>query len=336
MIFSVALIHVLCQPRPSNWAPRLYSTPSTTEEQSLRLGGSEEIALLLAAGVLIATPCNHAIKNLFKKKKTSLYGDGANPSLRRSSSVENGEDAEQNGGPAVILHEAEVNSDKEPASPTSPTAREAAALAIAAGATGLTVICEQDDGEEEEDDDAEDGEGSKKDDEAGEEEDDEEESKQKLITEGDDEAAVDGDDDDDDDDVSRDGVMLLLEDDDDENENGDGCTGEVEENDEDKEDDAAQYDGGGEEDLGGAGGADGDANQGREVIDMVEEKKVEKVKVKVKKAKAGKVAIAVAVAEGLSDPFSDQGDGGGGNVGNQAQEHGRDEDDVFEPLDEED
>ncbi|XP_005098754.1 uncharacterized protein LOC101860571 [Aplysia californica] len=146
LIFSVALIHVLCQPRPSNWAPRLYSTPRMGEEQSSRLGGSEEIALLLAAGVLIATPCNHAIKNLFKKKKQG-FGDGSSSSVRRSSSREE-EEYDQNGGPAVILHEAEVSAGwgEDVGNRGS---RDVSDVALTVGA-GLTVISEGDNAEEEE------------------------------------------------------------------------------------------------------------------------------------------------------------------------------------------
>lgn len=101
LIFSVALIHVLCQPRPVNWAPKV-DTVTPEIEPVPKLGGSEDIALLLAAGVLIATPCNHAIRNLFKKKRR--YGD--------SGGFKHGSQKcqyEQNGGPAAILHESEVN-----------------------------------------------------------------------------------------------------------------------------------------------------------------------------------------------------------------------------------
>lgn len=106
LIFSVALIHVLCQPRPINWMPKLTWTKS--EEEILpKLGGSEEIALLLAAGVLIATPCNHAIRNLFKNKKQT-FGEGSN--VRRESQRDGDDQFEQSSGePSVILHEAEVS-----------------------------------------------------------------------------------------------------------------------------------------------------------------------------------------------------------------------------------
>ncbi|BFZ08986.1 hypothetical protein BsWGS_12025 [Bradybaena similaris] len=101
LIFSVALIHVLCQPRPVNWAPKV-DTVTPEIEPVPKLGGSEDIALLLAAGVLIATPCNHAIRNLFKKKRR--YGD--NGGFKHGSQKSQ---YEQNGGPAAILHESEVN-----------------------------------------------------------------------------------------------------------------------------------------------------------------------------------------------------------------------------------
>ncbi|XP_059177584.1 uncharacterized protein LOC131956954 [Physella acuta] len=139
LIFSVALIHVLCQPRPTNWAPQLTS-PKAEEQAVPRLGGSEEIALLLAAGVLIATPCNHAIKNLFKRRKQE-YGEN----MLRSGQREQGERSEM---PSLILHEAQVNAgwaeDNSNAGASTP---EAAVCPSSA----LTVIKESDDESSEED-----------------------------------------------------------------------------------------------------------------------------------------------------------------------------------------
>ncbi|KAK6993978.1 glycine-rich domain-containing protein 2 [Biomphalaria glabrata] len=143
LIFSVALIHVLCQPRPQNWAPQL-STPKGEEQVLPRLGGSEEIALLLAAGVLIATPCNHAIRNLFKKKKQD-YGEGT--SVMRTSQRDQDERFEHSGRPPVILHEAEVSAgwSEEWSGNNSGVSSAEAAVGMAAG---LTMIKESEDDKE--------------------------------------------------------------------------------------------------------------------------------------------------------------------------------------------
>ena len=167
LIFSVALIHVLCQPRPSDWAPNLCSPPRVApgedqpaQSQLPRLGGSEEIALLLAAGVLVATPCNHAIRNIFKRKKQQFAGTGLSldiGGLRRQSSRSKDQDEEYelNGGPAVILHEAEVSAGW--GEDTAGAVAAAAALEVAetsvttpTGGAPLTVIQEDDQDSDEE------------------------------------------------------------------------------------------------------------------------------------------------------------------------------------------
>ncbi|GFR81235.1 glycine-rich domain-containing protein 2 [Elysia marginata] len=170
LIFSVALIHVLCQPRPADWAPRLSSPPRVppgedqpAQAQLPRLGGSEEIALLLAAGVLVATPCNHAIRNLFKRKKQQFAATGLSldvGGLRRqnSRSKEQEEDYELNGGPAVILHEAEVSAgwgEEVAGVVAAAAAMEVAEATVTTpttptGGAPLTVIQEDDQDSEEE------------------------------------------------------------------------------------------------------------------------------------------------------------------------------------------
>lgn len=105
LVFSVALIHVLCQPRPLNWAPKLESAKQE-EEPVPKLGGAEDITLLLAAGVLIATPCNQAIRNLFKKKKQQKLGDDF---ILRQNNQREADEYEQNNGPSVILHEVDAS-----------------------------------------------------------------------------------------------------------------------------------------------------------------------------------------------------------------------------------
>ncbi|GFO43937.1 glycine-rich domain-containing protein 2 [Plakobranchus ocellatus] len=167
LIFSVALIHVLCQPRPADWNPRLSSPPRAppgedqpAQSQLPRLGGSEEIALLLAAGVLVATPCNHAIRNLFKRKKQQFAGAGMGGigadvvGLRRQSSREKDQEdeCELNGGPAVILHEAEVSAgwgEEVAGAVAAAAALEITESTMSAAGKGLTVIQEQEDDVEE-------------------------------------------------------------------------------------------------------------------------------------------------------------------------------------------
>ncbi|RUS76067.1 hypothetical protein EGW08_016171, partial [Elysia chlorotica] len=167
LIFSVALIHVLCQPRPADWAPNLSSPPRVAsgedqpaQPQLPRLGGSEEIALLLAAGVLVATPCNHAIRNIFKRKKQQFASAGLSLDLtglgrQTSRSKDQEEEFELNGGSAVILHQAEVSAGwgEEAAGAVAAAAAVEVAEAVTTptGSGGpLTVIQEDDQDSEEE------------------------------------------------------------------------------------------------------------------------------------------------------------------------------------------
>ena len=70
LVFSVCLLHVFLQPRPANWEPG----ESLVPEQRFRSRGNrrvrhinaESVALIMAAGLLMATPSNHFIRKRMK------------------------------------------------------------------------------------------------------------------------------------------------------------------------------------------------------------------------------------------------------------------------------
>ena len=70
LVFSVCLLHVFLQPRPANWEPG----ESLVPKQRLRSRGTrrvrhinaESVALIMAAGLLMATPSNHFIRKRMK------------------------------------------------------------------------------------------------------------------------------------------------------------------------------------------------------------------------------------------------------------------------------
>ena len=64
--FSVALLHVLCVPRPSNWGPGKSLKPkvSTRGNRKIKRFPDEDMAFMTAAGLLYLTPSNHYIYHI--------------------------------------------------------------------------------------------------------------------------------------------------------------------------------------------------------------------------------------------------------------------------------
>ena len=64
--FSVALLHVLCVPRPSNWKPGRSLSPKKSTRRGdkyIERFPDETMAFMTAAGLLYLTPSNHYIYN---------------------------------------------------------------------------------------------------------------------------------------------------------------------------------------------------------------------------------------------------------------------------------
>ncbi|XP_041349650.1 uncharacterized protein LOC121368951 [Gigantopelta aegis] len=60
--FSVALLHVLCQPHPKGWKP---GEPDNLEtNRNMRGVAAENLALVVACGFMIATPCNFYLRSV--------------------------------------------------------------------------------------------------------------------------------------------------------------------------------------------------------------------------------------------------------------------------------
>ncbi|ESO91289.1 hypothetical protein LOTGIDRAFT_153720 [Lottia gigantea] len=74
LAFSVSLLHVLCQPRPAAWEP---GQPMKSEEKQYPgrrfTVPSDQLALIVAAGFLIATPCGYFIRKA--KESRNLHGE---------------------------------------------------------------------------------------------------------------------------------------------------------------------------------------------------------------------------------------------------------------------
>ncbi|XP_069133154.1 uncharacterized protein [Argopecten irradians] len=82
LIFSVSLLHVLCQPRPKNWEPgkSLRTKASKRGKVLIQQLPSEEHVMLVGMGLLLLTPCNHYIRHKFgphKSKYLFMHGTQA-------------------------------------------------------------------------------------------------------------------------------------------------------------------------------------------------------------------------------------------------------------------
>ncbi|KAL8595425.1 hypothetical protein ACOMHN_024124 [Nucella lapillus] len=60
LLFSISLLHSLCQPRPKSWTPGQSMKPTQTSSGSkpIKTVPSEDMSFLAAVGVLLATPSN--------------------------------------------------------------------------------------------------------------------------------------------------------------------------------------------------------------------------------------------------------------------------------------
>ena len=81
VVFSVCLLHVFLQPRPANWEPGQSLVPKQTYmrrgARSVRHINAESVALIMAAGLLIATPSNHFIRKKMKDYSAGVrFGKG--------------------------------------------------------------------------------------------------------------------------------------------------------------------------------------------------------------------------------------------------------------------
>lgn len=77
LTFCVSLLHVFLQPRPANWEPGQSLEPEISRRgaSAVKYIKAEKLALVVAAGLLIATPSNHFIRKKIKEDKT-MFGRG--------------------------------------------------------------------------------------------------------------------------------------------------------------------------------------------------------------------------------------------------------------------
>ena len=78
LAFSVALLPVLCVPRPPGWKEGQRLTPSQTSRGNkvIETIPSNKMGLVLAAGLLWDTPSNHYIRSHFGIKACAMCGGG--------------------------------------------------------------------------------------------------------------------------------------------------------------------------------------------------------------------------------------------------------------------
>ena len=80
LTFAVALLHVLCVPRPSGWKEGQQVTPRITPAFYARGGKapvriySDDMMFIMAAGLLLDTPSNYYIRSHFGVKSCAMCG----------------------------------------------------------------------------------------------------------------------------------------------------------------------------------------------------------------------------------------------------------------------
>ncbi|XP_033752024.1 uncharacterized protein LOC117335877 [Pecten maximus] len=75
LIFSVSLLHVLCQPRPKNWQPGQSLQTPAKKRGKVRIQQlpSEDHMMLVGMGLMMLTPCNHFIRHKFGPDKSRQF-----------------------------------------------------------------------------------------------------------------------------------------------------------------------------------------------------------------------------------------------------------------------
>ena len=63
LAFGVALLHVLCQPRPVNWTPgTTMRPPASRGSRAVSYVPSEDMQFIMAMGFMMNTPSNHYVR----------------------------------------------------------------------------------------------------------------------------------------------------------------------------------------------------------------------------------------------------------------------------------
>ena len=77
LTFCVSLLHVFLQPRPADWEPGESLEPKVNRRGAtpIRHIKAEKLALVVAAGLLIATPSNHFFRKKMKERSNG-FGEG--------------------------------------------------------------------------------------------------------------------------------------------------------------------------------------------------------------------------------------------------------------------
>ncbi|KAH3883481.1 hypothetical protein DPMN_007438 [Dreissena polymorpha] len=94
LAFCVSLLHVFLQPRPANWEPGQTLEPELSKRgiRPVKYIKAEKLALVLAAGILIATPSNFFIRKNMRSGQSGFGGThrhgGGNHILHEQSSNE--------------------------------------------------------------------------------------------------------------------------------------------------------------------------------------------------------------------------------------------------------
>ncbi|CAL1535156.1 unnamed protein product, partial [Lymnaea stagnalis] len=78
LAFSIALLHVLCQPRPQGWEPGQSMQPAEPARGARRINyvPSEDLAFVMAAGFLMATPSNFYVREHYGDHACAGCGGG--------------------------------------------------------------------------------------------------------------------------------------------------------------------------------------------------------------------------------------------------------------------
>ena len=101
LAFSVSLLHVLCQPRPSDWEPGKSLAPKEQSRgsKSVKYIQSEDLVLIMAAGTMIGTPSNFYIRQHFGLHYYAACGGGGANELDGDTGLErDGGDGGGDGG----------------------------------------------------------------------------------------------------------------------------------------------------------------------------------------------------------------------------------------------
>jgi hypothetical protein len=96
LAFSVSLLHVLCVPRPKNWKEGQQVKPPPLKRGEIDVKGipSDDMTLILAAGLLINSPSNYYFHTLYRENMCAMCGGSAiryNKSDPRLPSSEHGQ-----------------------------------------------------------------------------------------------------------------------------------------------------------------------------------------------------------------------------------------------------